>query len=140
MTGCSPSPSDPLLISPWEGEGDGSRERGFNCDLKDGSGVLCFSLGSRLRGNDGGWREGRALFTLTLTLSHQGRGDVPGPACAGMTGGQRGQRHGLKKTPPRLHGGVLPCLLLPLGGSQGLRSSLTVRSRRRSRPRCPGRP
>ena len=48
------SPSDPLLISPWEGEGDGSRERGFNCDLKDGSGVLCFSLGSRLRGNDGG--------------------------------------------------------------------------------------
>ena len=54
MTGCSPSPSDPLLISPWEGEGDGSRERGFNCDLKDGSGVLCFSLGSRLRGNDGG--------------------------------------------------------------------------------------
>ena len=35
-----------------------SRERGFNCDVKDGSGVLCFSLGSRLRGNDGGWREG----------------------------------------------------------------------------------
>ena len=31
-----------------------SRERGFNCDVKDGSGVLCFSLGSRLRGNDGG--------------------------------------------------------------------------------------
>ena len=29
MTGCSPSPSDPLLISPWEGEGDGSRERGW---------------------------------------------------------------------------------------------------------------
>ena len=26
----SPSPWDPLLISPWEGEGDGSRERGFN--------------------------------------------------------------------------------------------------------------
>ena len=23
-----PSPWDPLLISPWEGEGDGSRERG----------------------------------------------------------------------------------------------------------------
>ena len=37
-TGCSPSPSDPLLISPWEGEGDGSRERGFNCDVKDGGG------------------------------------------------------------------------------------------------------
>ena len=54
MMGFSPSPSDPLLISPWEGEGDGSRERGFNCDVKDGSGVLCFSLGSRLRGNDGG--------------------------------------------------------------------------------------
>ena len=32
-------------------------------------GVLCFSLGSRLRGNDVG------LFTLTLTLSHRGRGD-----------------------------------------------------------------
>ena len=46
MTGCSPSPPDPLLISPWEGEGDGSRERGFNCDLKDGRGVLCFALGS----------------------------------------------------------------------------------------------
>ncbi len=33
MTGdlrLSPSPWDPLLISPWEGEGDGSRERGFN--------------------------------------------------------------------------------------------------------------
>ena len=44
MTGCSPSPSDPLLISPWEGEGDGSRERGFNCDVKDGSGgALLFS-------------------------------------------------------------------------------------------------
>ena len=25
----SPSPQDPLLISPWEGEGDGSRERGL---------------------------------------------------------------------------------------------------------------
>ena len=25
----SPSPWDPLLISPWEGEGDGSRERGL---------------------------------------------------------------------------------------------------------------
>ena len=24
-----PSPWDPLLISPWEGEGDGSRERGW---------------------------------------------------------------------------------------------------------------
>ena len=23
-----PSPWDPLLVSPWEGEGDGSRERG----------------------------------------------------------------------------------------------------------------
>ena len=54
MTGGSPSPSDPLLISPWEGEGDGSRERGSNCDVEDGSGVLCFSLGSRLRGDDGG--------------------------------------------------------------------------------------
>ena len=65
--GCSPSPSDPLLISPWEGEGDGSRERGFNCEwftltlalshLGRGGliGVLCFSLDSRLRGNDGGW-------------------------------------------------------------------------------------
>ncbi len=33
MTGdlrLSPSPWDPLLISPWEGEGDGSRERGIN--------------------------------------------------------------------------------------------------------------
>ena len=58
---CSPSPSDPLLISPWEGEGDGSRERGCNR-----SGVLCFSLGSRLRGNDGGLARERALFTLTL--------------------------------------------------------------------------
>ena len=45
----SPSPWDPLLISPWEGEGDGSRERGFGLDWR----VLCFSLGSRLRGNDG---------------------------------------------------------------------------------------
>ena len=65
--------------------------------MKDGSGVLCFSLGSRLRGNDGGlagmtgmtegWRgKDGALFSLTLTLSHQGRGDVPGPACAGRTG------------------------------------------------------
>ena len=62
----SPSPSDPLLISPWEGEGDGSRERGFNCDVEDGSGVLCFSLGSRLRGNDGGWRGNDGGFTLTL--------------------------------------------------------------------------
>ena len=43
------------------------------------------------------------------------------PACAGMTRGQRGQRHGLKKTPPRLHGGVLPCLLLPLGGRHRVR-------------------
>ena len=41
------------------GNDGGWRERGFNCDVKDGSGVLCFSLGSRLRGNDGG-------FTLTL--------------------------------------------------------------------------
>ena len=28
--------------------------------------VLCFSLGSRLRGNDGGWRGNDELFTLTL--------------------------------------------------------------------------
>ena len=59
---CSPSPSDPLLISPWEGEGDGSRERGFNCGAKDGSGVLCFSLGSpacagMTGGMTGGWPE-----------------------------------------------------------------------------------
>ena len=37
-------------------DGGAARERGFNCDVKDGSGVLCFSLGSRLRGNDGGER------------------------------------------------------------------------------------
>ena len=57
------------------------------------------------------------LFTLTLTLSHRGRGDVPGSAPLGPR--LRGQRHGLKKTPPCLHGGVLPCLRLPLGGSPG---------------------
>ena len=33
-------------------------------------GVLCFSLGSRLRGNDG-----PCGVTLTLALSHRGRGD-----------------------------------------------------------------
>ena len=47
-------------------------------------GVLCFSLGSRPRigvrgrprGNDGGVRgNDGGLFTLTLTLSHRGRGD-----------------------------------------------------------------
>ena len=93
--------------------------------MKDGSGVLCFSLGSRLRGNDGGLAregrrgqrrndgglagEGRALFTLTLTLSHQGRGDLPGPACAGMTGGQRGKDGLFTLT-------LGPPLNLPLGG------------------------
>ena len=30
------------------------------------------------------------LLTLTLALSRRGRGDVPGPACAGMTEGWRG--------------------------------------------------
>ena len=40
-------------------------------------GVLCFSLGSRLRGNDGGGRKGEGIcgFTLTPALSHRGRGD-----------------------------------------------------------------
>ena len=37
----------------------------------------------------------------------RGRGDVPG--------------HGLKKTPPCLHGGVLLCLLLPLGAGVRVR-------------------
>ena len=39
-------------------------------------GVLCFSLGSRLRGKDGRVRgNDGGVFTLTLTLSHRGRGD-----------------------------------------------------------------
>ena len=40
-----------------EGEGDCSREKGFNCDVKDGSGVLCFSLGSPACEGDGGLGE-----------------------------------------------------------------------------------
>ena len=39
--------------------------------------MLCFSLGSRLRGNDGG----SAPFTLTLALSRRGRGDLIGVLC-----------------------------------------------------------
>ena len=46
-----------------------------------------FSLGSRLRGNDGGVRGASpavatllASLTLTLALSHRGRGDVVGDA------------------------------------------------------------
>ena len=56
-----------------------------------------------------GWRGNDGLFTLTLTLSHQGRGDVPGPACAGMTGGWRGNDGGFTLT-------LGPPLNLPLGG------------------------
>ena len=37
--------------------------------------MLCFSLGSRLRGNDGGVCGGISGVTLTLALSHRGRGD-----------------------------------------------------------------
>ena len=40
--------------------------------------MLCFSLGSRLRGNDEGVRGndgGISGVTLTLALSHRGRGD-----------------------------------------------------------------
>ena len=40
-------------------------------------GVLCFSLGSRLCGNDGG----PAPFTLTPALSHRGRGGLIGVLC-----------------------------------------------------------
>ena len=43
-------------------------------------GVLCFSLGSRLRGNDGGVRGGISGVTLTLALSHRARGDGDGDA------------------------------------------------------------
>ena len=48
-------PASAGMTGGWRGNDGGLRGRGgFNCDLKDGSGVLCFSLGSRLRGNDGG--------------------------------------------------------------------------------------
>ena len=50
------------------------------------SGVLCFSLGSRLRGNDGG----SAPFTLTLALSHRGRGDLIGVLCFSLGSRLRG--------------------------------------------------
>ena len=43
--------------------------------------MLCFSLGSRLRGNDEGVRGndgGISGVTLTLALSHRGRGDDGG--------------------------------------------------------------
>ena len=39
-------------------------------------GRMAAPLGSRLRGNDVGVRGNDGLFTLTLTLSHLGRGDV----------------------------------------------------------------
>ena len=48
-------------------------------------GVLCFSLGSRLRGNDGGVR---VIYRLsTLALSHRGRGDVVARKKAGAVFG-----------------------------------------------------
>ena len=65
--------------------------------------MLCFSLGSRLRGNDGGGRGNDGVSPSPsdpLLISPwegremaRGRGDVPGPAplgvpaCAGMTRG-----------------------------------------------------
>ena len=58
---CSPSPWDPVVISPWEGEGDGSRE---------GDLTACF-----------------AFFWV--------------PACAGMTGGRRGGMDPLRRCAPR---------------------------------------
>ena len=48
--------------------------------------MLCFSLGSRLRGNDGG----SAPFTLTLALSRRGRGDLIGVLCFSLGSRLRG--------------------------------------------------
>ena len=56
-------------------------------------GVLCFSLGSRLRGNDGGVcgnDGGSAPFTLTPALSHRGRGGLIGVLCFSLGSRVRG--------------------------------------------------
>ena len=53
-------------------------------------GVLCFSLGSRLRGNDGG----SAPFTLTPALSRRGRGDLIGVLCFSLGSRLRGNDGG----------------------------------------------
>ena len=53
--------------------------------------MLCFSLGSRLRGNDGGGEgEGICGFTLTPTLSHRGRGGLIGVLCFSLGSRLRG--------------------------------------------------
>ena len=62
------------------------RGNGVDVDAKDGSGVLCFSLDSRLRGKDGG----SAPFTLTPTLSHRGRGGLIGELCFSLGSRVRG--------------------------------------------------
>ena len=123
-----PSPWDPLLISPWDGEGNGSRERGHVVVGEDGAATACmnplrrcaprppfaplrfakrggFARASPLcfarvsfverRGYNrralffSGFPSARGIpavatllasFTLTLALSHRGRGDVVGDA------------------------------------------------------------
>ena len=60
-------------------------------------GVLCFSLGSRLRGNDGvvrGNDGGSAPFTLTLALSRRGRGGLIGVLCFSLGSRLRGKDGG----------------------------------------------
>ena len=65
-----------------------SRERGL-------IGVLCFSLGSRLRGNDGV----SAPFTLTPALSHRGRGGLSGVLCFSLGSRLRGKDGSCAKHP-----------------------------------------
>ena len=59
--------------------------------------MLCFSLGSRLRGNDGVGCDldamagaGGNAFTLTPALSHRGRGDLIGVLCFSLGSRLRG--------------------------------------------------
>ena len=83
--GIRASPAEPLCISPWKGEEKCVRP----LTLREGEGVACFvDSGFRVRGNDVGARGLRMIagrlegwrapfpprFTLTLALSHRGRG------------------------------------------------------------------
>ena len=87
-------------------------------------------------GNDG-------LFTLTLTLSHRGRGDVPDPSPLGprLRGNDQGAARStswFKENAPASPRGRFALPSPPVGWEcqgQGLRSSLTGRRRHRSRPR-----
>ena len=75
----------PALLSP--GSGFPPPYRGYGGGPRGNDGVLCFSLGSRLRGNDGGLN--RRLRRFSQMGYDAPLPFVPGfwvPACAGMTG------------------------------------------------------